>query len=90
MFHTDGSDQYTRVTYGTVNVDGLSFVDGITTNISLSEGYNLIQLVTCNSENPAGEGNGTFAGTAPMIDCIKIDTTAVLMWDGVHGLPFEY
>ena len=57
--------------------------------VSLKEGYNCIQLITCNNMNPAGEGQGTFAGTAPMVDCIKLNTTAVLTWDETMGLPIE-
>ena len=32
-------------------------------------------------------GGGTVAATAPLFDCVKIDTTAVLWWDGGHKLP---
>lgn len=56
-------------------------------NVHLTEGANLIQLVTNNSVNPLGEGMGTFQGTAPMVDCIRLATSSVLMWDQNYGLP---
>lgn len=56
--------------------------------VQLKEGANVISLVTANSSNPTGvEGSGTYQGTAPMIDCIEIETSAVVTWDGVKGLP---
>lgn len=57
-------------------------------NVHLTQGANVISLITANSANPTGvEGSGTYKGTAPMIDCIEIETTAVVTWDGVKGLP---
>ncbi len=56
-------------------------------NVPLKEGANVISLVTANSDNPAGEGAGTYQGTAPMIDCITVETDAVVTWDGTKGLP---
>lgn len=58
-------------------------------NVSLNEGENLIQLVVTNSIRPLGE-SGTYAATAPMIDCIKITTSSVLTWDASQGLPKSY
>lgn len=59
------------------------FADFRIEGVSLKEGANLIQLKTANSD-PLG---GTLTATAPIIDCIKIDTTAVVIWDGAYGLP---
>lgn len=57
-------------------------------DVQLTQGANVISLITANSANPTGvEGSGTYKGTAPMIDCIELETTAVVIWDGVKGLP---
>lgn len=70
---------------------GGSFTDGIViSGVSLLEGANTIRLVTNNNVNPMGEGVGTYQGTAPMMDCIKLTTSAVVTWDGVQGLPVQY
>ena len=61
------------------------FQDFEITGVSLKEGENLIQLKTTNNN---GLG-GTLTATAPIIDCIKITTTAVVIWDGSHGLPMN-
>lgn len=37
-----------------------------------------------------GEGMGTYQGTAPMVDCIKLTTTAVVTWDANYNLPMMY
>ena len=71
--------------------NGGAFTDGIViNNVSLAEGANTIRLVTSNSVNPMGEGVGTYQGTAPMVDCIKLTTSAVVTWDGTQGLPVQY
>lgn len=70
---------------------GGKFADSIVVKgVTLAEGANLIEVVTNNSVNPMGEGMGTYQGTAPMVDCIKVDTTAVLIWDANHQLPMQY
>lgn len=89
IYNEAGSAEYTTVNYGAVTVSGANFTDAITVTVSLKEGYNCIQLITNNNVNPAGEGQGTFAGTAPMVDCIKLNTTAVLTWDEAMGLPIK-
>lgn len=67
-----------------------TFRDSITiTGVSLKEGANLIQLKVNNSKRPQGDAS-TYAATAPMVDCVKITTSAVLMWDANYGLPMEY
>jgi hypothetical protein len=53
------------------------FTDYNLGNISLVEGVNTICLLTNNSDPMVG----TMYATAPMVDCIKITTTAVLTWD---------
>lgn len=57
------------------------------TGVHLREGSNSIKMITNNDRNPVGEGVGTYAGTAPIVDCIKITTSVVLMWDETAGLP---
>lgn len=82
----------TAMNYAPVSLEsGGAFTDGIViSGISLTEGANTIRLVTNNSVNPMGEGVGTYQGTAPMVDCIKLTTDAVVIWDGVQGLPVQY
>lgn len=59
--------------------------------VQLKEGYNTISLITANSANPLGQdGLGTYKGTAPMIDCIELETSSVVVWDGTKGLPKQY
>lgn len=53
-------------------------------NVSLKQGANLIQLKTNN--NNAVEGT-TFKANAPMVDCVKVTTSAVLIWDENFGEP---
>lgn len=62
-----------------------TFADFVIGGIELKEGANLIQLKTINN-NPLG---GTLTATAPIIDCIKISTSAVVIWDGNYGLPMD-
>lgn len=54
--------------------------------ITLNKGANTISLKTNNNTSLGG----TYEGIAPMVDCIKIETSAVLIWDGVKGLPMNY
>lgn len=68
-------------------VNGAKFKEVSIGEIQLKEGYNIIRLVT---DNSAPELDGTYEAIAPMIDCIKLETTAVLMWDGNYGLPMSY
>jgi len=70
------------------NLDCLPFEDfsltevGIT--LSLKKGANLIQIVTEN--NISYEGT-TMTAQAPIVDCIKIETTGVVIWDANFDLP---
>ena len=57
------------------------------TNLSLKEGANVITLTTNN--NDAVDGS-TMEATAPLVDCIKLTTSAVLIWDGSKGLPMQW
>ena len=70
---------------------GAKFADCIVIqNVALQVGANTIRLVTNNSVNPMGEGMGTYQGTAPMVDCIKLTTAAVVTWDANYNLPMMY
>lgn len=63
------------------------FTDAIViSGVTLEQGANTITLKTNNSTSLGG----TYAGIAPMVDCIKIETSAVLIWDAVKGLPMNY
>ena len=73
--------------YETIEVAGgwPAFEDyTIAVNLSLKEGENVVRMMTANSH---GMG-GTMAGTAPVIDCIKITTSANLSWNPVTGNEF--
>lgn len=76
--------EYSRISLPT----GAPFSDALSfSGVTLEEGANLIELVTNNNVNPEGEGMGTYQATAPILDCIKINTDAVLIWDANYGLP---
>lgn len=67
-------------------LDCLPFRDFVVgTNLTLNKGANLIQLITENDD--AYEGT-TMLAHAPIIDCIKIKTTGVVIWDANFNLPF--
>lgn len=53
--------------------------------VALKAGENLIQVKTINHE----ELGGTLTATAPIIDCIRVETEAVVTWDGAWGLPMS-
>ncbi len=68
---------YDTITFRNVQAVN-KFVDyNISSNVSLKEGENVIELVTNNSVSLGG----TTTGTAPMVDCLKIVTTASLSWE---------
>lgn len=78
-----------EVDYGTIALqNGAAFSDSAPITIQLKEGQNTIILRTANSEKPA-EG-GTYEAIAPMVDCIKLTTDAVLIWDANAGLPMAW
>ena len=56
----------------------------LTTSLNLKKGENKLDFI---SSNANGMG-GTMAATAPVIDCLKIDTSAELSWDPVLGNEF--
>lgn len=70
------------IEYPTIEVDGgwPEFSDfTLAINLPLKKGHNVINLLTANDH---GMG-GTMAGTAPVVDCIKITTSANLSWDPI-------
>lgn len=70
--------------------DGGEFTDAIViSGVTLKEGENALILKTNNTKRPLGDA-GTYAATAPMVDCVKITTSAVLIWDATRGLPVVY
>lgn len=80
----------TPLNYASVSLENnKTFKDAIVIeNVALKEGENEIQLKVNNTRIPP-EG-GTYKATAPMVDCVKITTTAVLIWDANYGLPMDY
>jgi uncharacterized repeat protein (TIGR02543 family) len=82
----------TPINYGRIEMTGVpnmavrEFQDYvIIRDAELAEGVNCIEFRVNNDVNWIG--GGTVAATAPLFDCVKIDTTAVLWWDGGHKLP---
>ena len=66
-------------------LDCLPFEDYlISANVTLNQGRNLIQLVTKNSVPMDGT---TLEAAAPIVDCIKVETEGVVIWDANRGLP---
>lgn len=59
----------------------------IAENVTLYEGLNYVTIMTNNSN--ALEGT-TFKATAPLVDCLKVTTGAVLDWCRRLGLPKNY
>ena len=55
-------------------------------NMHIKEGENVLRLMTENSEPMTGT---TLEAAAPMVDAVKINTSAVLTWDGSKGLPCD-
>ena len=93
---TFNCDEYQVIVNGTpMRFDDFTVVKGekfsdkiVIKGVSLNEGYNFIQLLTNNDRHPWGNpGEGTYQGTAPVIDCIKITSESVLIWDENYGLP---
>ncbi|MBC5737442.1 InlB B-repeat-containing protein [Lawsonibacter faecis] len=91
----DGNDFQVLVngsskSYSTVTVEadqsGLAQCDDriVIDSVALKKGENLIQLKTNNTNAVSGT---TFTSNAPIIDCIKLETSAVLIWDENHGVP---
>lgn len=76
---------------GVVDVDNLyalPFEDYvIAENVQLKEGSNVISLMTNNSDTLSGT---TMTAAAPLVDCLKIETTAILDWARRVNLPKQY
>ena len=81
-----GDIVFTNVPANSYNsVECLPFEDyTISTSVKLKKGMNLITLMTDNDDPMAGS---TLLAAAPLIDCIKLTTTAVLTWSETMGLP---
>ena len=62
-----------------------TFEDYLVGTVHLNKGENLIQLKTVNHEALGG----TLTATAPIIDSIRVETEAVVIWDGAFGLPMK-
>lgn len=77
---------FTGVPTSTNDGKCLPFADyTLSADVTLKKGVNVIKFVTSNSDNYVG--SGTISGTAPLIDCIKLTTDAVLTWDANFSLP---
>lgn len=62
----------------------------IATDAVLKEGANVITLTVSNNDPPTDAGGnplGTMRASAPLIDCVKITTSAALYWDGTFDMP---
>lgn len=81
----------TALSYSDVSLpNNETFSDKIViAGVNLKAGENSIILKVNNAKRPMGDAS-TYAATAPMVDCIKIETSAVLIWDAVNGLPMNY
>lgn len=82
------------IDYGRIEIKGVPsggvkpFEDYVLiTNATLKEGENHLSFVVNNDENWIG--GGTVAATAPLLDNVKITTSAVLWWNGDFGLPMD-
>lgn len=82
----DKAYPYARVTLDVTDqtqvlpCEDLIVINGVT----LRQGANLIQLKTNNTNAVAGT---TFKANAPMVDCIKVITDAVVIWDENANVP---
>lgn len=66
----------------------LSFEDfTIGTGLSLKKGRNTITFTVANSDALQGT---TMNAASPLLDCIKLTTEAVVIWDGSAGLPMNW
>lgn len=84
----DNPKDYSRVTIDISSEDSVAPCEDriVISNVTLNEGANLIQLKTNNTNAVSGT---TFKANAPIVDCIKITTSAVLTWDENYGLPVQ-
>ncbi len=81
-----GDIAFTNVPSNSYNsIECLPFEDYIiSTTVSLKKGMNLISFMTENDEKMEGS---TLLAAAPLVDCIKLTSTAVLTWCESMGLP---
>lgn len=84
-----GTISFTNVPKGssdsTATVMALPFKDYVViTNATLVEGLNVFSVTTMNEEGMSGT---TMVAKAPLIDCLKIETEAVLDWAAQLGMP---
>ncbi len=56
----------------------------IAEGLTLKKGANVIKLVTENEESYPGS---TMLAHAPIVDCIKLETSGVIIWDEKYGVP---
>lgn len=82
---------YDKITYTGIvnNNDGVlkcpRFKDyTIATNVTLKKGFNIITVVTQNEADISGT---TYKAYAPLVDCLKLTTEAVVVWNDSLGLP---
>lgn len=57
-------------------------------NLPLKQGANQLQIEICNTAWAGVVGILQSAG--PVVDCMKVETSAVLMWDGYKGCPYKW
>ena len=56
----------------------------IAEGVTLKKGANLVKLVTENNESYQGT---TMVAHAPLVDCLKVSTSGVVIWDENYGVP---
>lgn len=62
----------------------LPFQDYLGIEVPIKQGLNRIELITNNNKLVFG----TATATAPLVDCIKLDTTAILTWEPKYSNIF--
>ncbi len=103
--YTYDSSNYTIALNGeSINYDSIKFtgVPGFTadgaepvefadytigTNLTLKKGRNTITFTVANADALQGT---TMNAASPLLDCIKLSTSAVVIWDGSAGLPMNW
>lgn len=55
-------------------------------NVPLKAGANELQIFASNNTTINGT---TYQAVSPLVDCVTIDTSAVLIWDATKGLPAD-
>ena len=89
---------FTEVTGSDISIEAIEYREGDMTaetpmkvpglkkygNLTLKQGRNLLQLVTKTSVPMDGT---TLEAAAPIVDCVKVETEGVVIWDANRGLP---